>query len=48
MHSPAYVHWLTYLRVNFGPRPSEPLPREAPKQTNPTDKPTDEAQKPRK
>jgi hypothetical protein len=45
MHSPAYVQWLLYLRVNFGPRPSEPPPAEAPKQADPADKPTDEAQK---
>lgn len=48
MHSPAYAHYLLYLRVNFGPRPSEPPPREAPKQADPADKPTDETQKPRR
>jgi len=48
MHSPAYVQWLTYLRVNFGPRPSEPLQPETPKQADPTDKRTDEAQKVRR
>lgn len=48
MHSPAYAHYLLYLRVNCGPRPSEPPRTETPKQADPADKPTDEAQKPRK
>lgn len=24
MHSPAYAHYLLYLRINYGARPSEP------------------------
>lgn len=48
MPSPAYAHYLLYLRVNFGPRPSEAPQPETPKQADPADKPTDETQKPRK
>jgi len=47
MPSPAYVQWLLYLRINYGMRPSEPVRTETPKQADPADKPSDEAQKPR-
>jgi len=45
MPSPAYVQWLLYLRVNCGPRPSEPPRTETPRQADPADKPTDETRK---
>ena len=48
MHSPAYTQWLLYLRVNFGPRPSEPTRTETPKHADPAGKPTDATKKPRK